>query len=124
MVRWFLSAHQSATELIHSLHTQVESYKTHTNALKAELNAACRRQLTSMAASLDYQVCCIHDYNVVVMTTIVYRKMSRHLITGECFPSNHKFMAVIAYSGNIATQGALLGVSMAKSLHLISEQHE
>jgi len=56
MVRWFLSAHQSAIELTHSLHTQVESYKTHTNALKAELNAACRRQLTSMAASLDYQV--------------------------------------------------------------------
>jgi len=33
-------------------------------------------------------------------------------------------MAAIAYSGNVATQGALLGVSMAKSLNLINEQHE
>ena len=51
-----LTAHQASVELITSLRAQVDSYRVHTNALKGELSAACRRQLTSMAASLDYQV--------------------------------------------------------------------
>ena len=33
-------------------------------------------------------------------------------------------MVAIVCSANIATQGALLGVSMAKSLNLINEHHE
>lgn len=57
MIHQLLLAHQATLELITSLRAQLDSYRVHTNALKGELSAACRRQLTSMAASLDYQVC-------------------------------------------------------------------
>ena len=53
MIKQLLSTHQASLELITSLQAQLDYYRSHTNALKGELSAACRRQLTSMAASLD-----------------------------------------------------------------------
>ena len=62
MIKQLISAHQASLELITSLRAQLDSYRVHTNALKGELSAACRRQLTSMAASLD---CCQVSYNAI-----------------------------------------------------------
>ena len=70
MIKQLLSVHQASLELIISLQTQLESYRLHTNALKGELSAACRRQLTSMAASLDYyqvSFCCHGDIYIITI---------------------------------------------------------
>ena len=69
MIKQLIAAHQASIELITSLQAQVDSYRVHTNALKGELSAACRRQLTSMAASLDYQV---SQYYIIIYYIIVH----------------------------------------------------
>lgn len=80
MIMQLLSAHQASLELITSLRAQLDSYRVHTNALKGELSAACRRQLASMAASLDYQVSCndcVTSFDATVFT------LGRRVVTGQ-----------------------------------------
>jgi len=81
MIRQLLSAHQASLELITSLQAQVDSYRLHTNALKGELSAACRRQLSSMAVSLDYhQVSFCYHGDIYI---IYFRKRNYHWMTGK-----------------------------------------
>lgn len=83
MIKQLLLAHQASLELIMSLRAQLDSYRVHTNALKGELSAACRRQLTSMAATLD---CCQVSYDVIISScdpVFHCRKMSCHWTIGK-----------------------------------------
>lgn len=90
MIKQLISAHQASLQLITSLRAQLDSYRVHTNALKGELSAACRRQLTSMAASLDcYQVSSVRPILILKYINVYFRKMNHHWTTGKLIVSSN-----------------------------------